>query len=165
MTEPTDALLPCPFCGSKAAASMIKSESLWTHDVVDWTRVHCTNNDCNAQTESICDGYEPSAVEVWNHRTPPTAQAADPVAWRVHPFDHCIGHEGVYAMTMREDQREAWKRKGWNTEPLFTAPQPVSREPLEPCMDNVEGINARLHFRRGWKAAEQAHGIKGGQHG
>lgn len=42
---------------------------------------------------------------------------------------HGIGHEGVYAMTMREEQREAWRRKGWNTEPLFAAPQPVAREP------------------------------------
>ena len=66
----TPSLLPCPFCGCKAAASVNKDESLWSHDVVDWTRVHCTNDDCNAQTDSTCEGYEPSAVEVWNRRTP-----------------------------------------------------------------------------------------------
>ena len=33
-------------------------------------RVHCTNDDCNAQTEPTCDGYEPSAIEVWNRRAP-----------------------------------------------------------------------------------------------
>jgi hypothetical protein len=66
----TQSLLPCPFCGCKAAASVNKGESLWSHDVVDWTRVHCTNDDCNAQTEATCEGYEPSAVEVWNLRTP-----------------------------------------------------------------------------------------------
>lgn len=66
----TPSLLPCPFCGCKAAASVNKGESLWSHDVVDWTRVHCTNDDCNAQTEATCEGYEPSAIEVWNNRTP-----------------------------------------------------------------------------------------------
>ena len=66
----TQSLLPCPFCGCKAVASVNKGESLWSHDVVDWTRVHCTNDDCNAQTEATCEGYEPSAVEVWNLRTP-----------------------------------------------------------------------------------------------
>lgn len=38
--------------------------------MVDWTRVHCTNDDCNASTEPTCEGYEPSAIEVWNRRTP-----------------------------------------------------------------------------------------------
>ena len=69
-TEPIDALMPCPFCGCKAVASINKDESLWSHDVVDWTRVHCTNDECNAQTEATCEGYEPSAIEVWNRRTP-----------------------------------------------------------------------------------------------
>ena len=73
--EPTDALMPCPFCGCKAVASINKDESLWSHDVVDWTRVHCTNDECNAQTEATCEGYEPSAVEVWNRRTPQPAPA------------------------------------------------------------------------------------------
>ena len=66
----TPSLLPCPFCGCKAVASINKDESLWSHDVVDWTRVHCTNDECNAQTEATCEGYEPSAIEVWNRRTP-----------------------------------------------------------------------------------------------
>ena len=66
----TPSLLPCPFCGCRAVASINKYESLWSHDEVDWTRVHCTNDECNAQTESTCEGYEPSAIEVWNRRTP-----------------------------------------------------------------------------------------------
>ena len=71
----TLSLLPCPFCGCKAVASINKDESLWSHDVVDWTRVHCTNDECNAQTEATCEGYEPSAIEVWNRRTPQPAPA------------------------------------------------------------------------------------------
>ena len=66
----TPSLLPCPFCGCKAVASINKGESLWNHDMVDWTRVHCTNDECNAQTEATCEGYEPSAIEVWNRRAP-----------------------------------------------------------------------------------------------
>ena len=69
----TQSLLPCPFCGCKAVASINKDESLWSHDVVDWTRVHCTNDECNAQTEATCEGYEPSAIEVWNYRAPQPA--------------------------------------------------------------------------------------------
>lgn len=69
----TPSLLPCPFCGCKAVASINKGESLWSHDVVDWARVHCTNDECNAQTKATCEGYEPSAIEVWNRRTPQPA--------------------------------------------------------------------------------------------
>ncbi len=94
----------------------------------------------------------------WGH----PAQAAEPVAWRVHPFDYGIGHEGVYAMTMREEQREAWRRKGWNPEPLFAAPKPVAREPLTDeqiqnllLCGNPTDEEMRL-IRIGWDAA---HGI------
>lgn len=31
----------------------------------------------------------------------------EPVAWRVHPFDYGIGHEGVYATTHLTQQRDA----------------------------------------------------------
>lgn len=40
------------------------------------------------------------------------------VGWRVHPFDYGIGHEGVYALTSRPEQAEAWRRKGWKVEAL-----------------------------------------------
>lgn len=51
-----------------------------------------------------------------------SAQQAEPVAWRVHPFDYGIGVGSVYALTMRLDQVEAWKRKGWTVEPLYAQP-------------------------------------------
>lgn len=41
-----------------------------------------------------------------------------------------------------------------------TSPQPPSK-PLTPDVSGVDGVNARLHFRRGWKSAERAHGIGG----
>jgi hypothetical protein len=46
------------------------------------------------------------------------------VAWRVHPFDYGVGSEGVYALTMRPDQVEAWKRKGWSVDSLCLCAAP-----------------------------------------
>lgn len=57
------------------------------------------------------------------------AQQAEPVAWRVHPFDYGIGSEGVFALTMRTDQVDAWKKKGWAIEPLYAQPPAVAAQP------------------------------------
>lgn len=55
----------------------------------------------------------------------------EPVAWRVHPFDYGVGHDGVYALTMREDQVSMWSRKGWNVGLLYAAPpEPVNQQLL-----------------------------------
>lgn len=66
------------------------------------------------------------------------------------PFDKYVARQAWYA---------AWNRR---------APQPVAREPMEVDVSAVNGINARIHFRRGWRAAEAAHGIgteRGDGHG
>lgn len=47
----------------------------------------------------------------------------EPVAWRAHTFDCGIGSKGSFALTMRLEQVEMWKRKGLRVEPLYTAPQ------------------------------------------
>ena len=73
--------------------------------------------------------------------TEPTNAA--PVAWRVHPFDYGIGHEGVYAMTLLEQQRDAWLRKGWKVEPLYVAP-PAVVEPPELSPDFTDTARAAL---------------------
>ena len=54
---------------------------------------------------------------------PQHAAQQEPVAWRVHPFDCGIGSKGAFALTMRPEQVEMWKRKGLRVEPLYTAPQ------------------------------------------
>ena len=54
-----------------------------------------------------------------------TAAHQEPVAWRAHPFDYGVGYKGAFALTMRPDQVEMWKRKGWRVDPLYTAPQPT----------------------------------------
>ena len=92
----TPSLLPCPFCGRKATASVNKGESLWSHDVVDWTRVHCTNDDCNAQTEATCEGYEPSAVEVWNLRTPQPVVREPLTTLTIAPVRRFLADRGIY---------------------------------------------------------------------
>lgn len=55
-------------------------------------------------------------------------QRQEPVAWRVHPFDHGVGVEDAYAMTQQENQMQAWINKGWKVTPLYLAPT----LPLEP---------------------------------
>lgn len=50
--------------------------------------------------------------------------AVAPVAWRVHPATYGVGHDGVYALTTRTEQVDAWRRKGWDVEPLYTSPPP-----------------------------------------
>lgn len=45
---------------------------------------------------------------------------AEPVAWRLHPFDYGVGHEGVYAVTQFPQQLAAWEKKGWAANPLYT---------------------------------------------
>ncbi|WP_405126733.1 hypothetical protein [Ralstonia pseudosolanacearum] len=55
-------------------------------------------------------------------RAPAAKADARPVAWQIHPFDYGIGSAGVYARTDRPEQVEAWKRKGWDAQPLYTHP-------------------------------------------
>lgn len=172
MTEPTE-LLACPFCGSKATASVNKGESLWSHDVVDWTRVHCTNDDCNAQTEATCEGYEPSAIEVWNRRTTP-AVAGEPFCYV------SVNKQGDITRTMKRKDK-------WTNIPLYTTPQPTQAQAgavpltdeqidaaakkLAECMEypwEFMPEPGRKNMRKHAQAVlETAHGIgiKGGQHG
>jgi Lar family restriction alleviation protein len=65
-TEQKRALLPCPFCGGKPRISKQLGESLWSHDIVLWTGVQC--DECGAQVEPTCEGYEVEAVDIWNSR-------------------------------------------------------------------------------------------------
>lgn len=97
-----------------------------------------------------------------------TASAA-PVAWRVHPFDYGIGHEGVYAMTMLEQQRDAWLRKGWKVEPLYVAPraamEPLTDEQIEKLRRDTFSTENPFcpcdskTMRKAVWATERAHGI------
>lgn len=91
------------------------------------------------------------------------AASAAPVAWRVHPFDCGIGHQGVYAMTMLEQQRDAWLRKGWKVEPLYVAPQavvePLTDEQIVGVMHSIPINAAPSHHIAFARAIEQAHGI------
>ncbi|MGJ7508667.1 Lar family restriction alleviation protein [Variovorax sp. GT1P44] len=59
-------LLPCPFCGGKASICKSKGESLWSHDIVTWTHVECS--ECESQTRPTCPGWEPDAITTWNRR-------------------------------------------------------------------------------------------------
>jgi hypothetical protein len=82
----------------------------------------------------------------WKAMESQRAEKKEPVAWQVHPFDYGIGHEGVYARTDRLEQVEAWKRKGWNVQPLYTQPQP-QREWVGLTDEEIDGLvkNTRWH--------------------
>ena len=90
------------------------------------------------------------------------AQAAEPVAW----LDPWTG-------TKVTTDYDAYGKHGI---PLYTAPQPVAREPLTPerVKEIVRGAGydqrgipdtERAAFINGLRHGEREHGIKGGQHG
>lgn len=65
-------LMACPFCGGDAAIRNWQDEELWSHAIVEWQKVHCT--ECECEGISSCPGYEPDSVQAWNTRaalTPP----------------------------------------------------------------------------------------------
>lgn len=75
--------------------------------------------------EEAMETYARAAVKADRKRR------GEPVAWRVHPFDYGVGYEGAYALTSRPNQVVAWQRKGWEVQPLFTAPQSAEQQPYE----------------------------------
>ena len=148
MTEPTDALLPCPFCGEAAKHSF---NSLYG----DMSMASCKS--CGATA------YAPK----WNRRAVlakwgQPAQAAEPVAWLRNTTD-----PQPHAVTNLKFRSAVDAKAGVEYIPVFAAPQPVAREQLTGeqiqdlllCGDPTDE-EMRL-IRIGWDAA---HGIKGGQH-
>lgn len=70
MSEP----LPCPFCGSAADTGTRMDEDLSTHAVVEWRDVGCNN--CGISF-SMPDGYDETAMELWNRRAEKTKDSDD----------------------------------------------------------------------------------------
>ncbi|MET4680438.1 Lar family restriction alleviation protein [Stenotrophomonas rhizophila] len=73
-------LKPCPFCGGDAGIRNWQDEELWSHAIVEWQKVHCT--ECECEGISSCPGYEPDTVQAWNTRaalTPPEGYVLVPV--------------------------------------------------------------------------------------
>jgi len=66
MTEPTDALLPCPFCGGAASLHNDTDSPCWF--------VGCSNSACHIEPCHYAD-TEAEAIATWNHRTPQPTQA------------------------------------------------------------------------------------------
>ena len=82
---------------------------------------------------------------------------------RVFPMpEGCMRCGDTYAPT----EYSAWavsafieRFKGWQAARRAQPTPPAVVEPLEPVVSNVDGINERIQFRRGWRAAEADHGI------
>lgn len=62
-------LKPCPFCGREPSVSTYETESLWSHNIVTYTKVQCDECDIAFNTEP---GHELQASDAWNRRTAPT---------------------------------------------------------------------------------------------
>ena len=65
---------------------------------------------------------------VWELAKRKALEGREPVAWRIHPHDYGVGSAGVYAVTQLSQQKDAWLKKGWAPEPLYTSPPPKSDE-------------------------------------
>ncbi|MDX5515850.1 Lar family restriction alleviation protein [Stenotrophomonas sp. RG-453] len=77
-------LLACPFCGGDAAIRNWQDEEPWSHAIVEWQKVHCT--ECECEGISSCPGYEPDTVQAWNTRaalTPPEGYVPERAMLRV----------------------------------------------------------------------------------
>ena len=59
------ALKPCPFCGGEADVSFYETESLFSHDQVEYTQVGCDDCDVYLLSEP---GFEVNAIAAWNRR-------------------------------------------------------------------------------------------------
>ena len=91
-----DELLSCPFCGGDALLRKWKDESLWNHNIVDWTEVGCGS--CDVSVHS-CDGVsdDDTAEAKWNRRAAPASSAATVEPNEVHDVLQglaglCIAH-------------------------------------------------------------------------
>jgi Lar family restriction alleviation protein len=58
-------LKPCPFCGGEPDIRTRMDEDIWTHNIVEWTGVHCVECDIGFEWPP---GAEPDAKEQWNTR-------------------------------------------------------------------------------------------------
>lgn len=65
MTEPTDALLPCPFCGGAASLHNDTDSPCWFFG--------CSNSACPIEPCHYAD-TEAEAIATWNRRTPQPTQ-------------------------------------------------------------------------------------------
>lgn len=61
-----EGLLGCPFCGGPAEKRVRKGESLWSHNIVEWTSIGCAECDFNIDN---CEGAKPTSIELWNTRS------------------------------------------------------------------------------------------------
>lgn len=73
MTEPTNALLPCPFCG-EGGQLMRRSELLSDEALQFW--VACASDKCKVVCRSSMESEPESAIAAWNTRTTPASQEA-----------------------------------------------------------------------------------------
>lgn len=125
-TQPTDALLPCPFCGAAAHFEM---------DEVRWEWVECES--CGMQgnrSASLMDDCKPKLAEEWNRRTPPAV-----APWRSAVLDLI---DDCPDLTLEQDH---WLSRRVKELDFATTPQPTQ------AADSVLEDAARYLFLRDGK--------------
>jgi Lar family restriction alleviation protein len=60
------AMRSCPFCGRVPHVRTYVSESLFNHNMVEWTEITCST--CDISMRSAEDQEPPTAIDVWNRR-------------------------------------------------------------------------------------------------
>lgn len=97
--DPQPLLMPCPFCAAPAMCYAWQDEDLWSHNMVEWQKVRCTN--CECEGNSSCPGYaeEETAVATWNSRPPMYA----------FMYNDCVYESSPAIMSLHATKRGAWK--------------------------------------------------------
>ena len=170
MTEPTEPLKNCPFCGAAAHFEM---------DDGRWEWVECES--CGMQgnrSASLMEDCKPKLAEAWNRRTPAPV-GAEPIGYL-----YCGGSYGdeLEDWEIVADQHQCDKLNEHHGAlgkeaklPIYTTPQPTQPQAVAvPLTDEQIRAMAREHpaedlcgwsYRMGIADTERHHGIKGGQHG
>ena len=162
MTEPTEPLKNCPFCGAAAHFEM---------DDGRWEWVECES--CGMQgnrSASLMEDCKPKLAEAWNRRTPQPTQA-QAVNQADRPFivrlaedfaDDCVtaGYVTTKAASYGRLMDEALSTQAQAGAVPLTDGQIRAMTREHPAEDLCG-----WSYRMGVADAERHHGIKGGQHG
>lgn len=109
------ALKPCPFCGEEPTVHEYETESLFSHAIVPFISISCSECDC-AHTS----GEQHDEVRAaWNRRSP----SEKPMAWVMRDWE-----AGKIAVSLFQSDRDIWTRRGLEVQPLYPASSDLEKD-------------------------------------